>query len=288
MTPFDLYKKAQEGKYAIGQFNVSTLEAVKAAVGVAKELNAPIIIGTSQNEANYFGMKNIGDVVQNMREETGLPLILNLDHGRSLEKIKEAIDAGYNAVHFDGSALPIEENIKQTKEVADYARGRNILVEGEIGHLRGSSAVLKEEVRIKEADLTSPEDVADFVQATGVDSLGTALGNVHGMYSKQTGGEEKIDLERLREIREATNAFLVLHGGSGINETQVKKAVEIGIVKINVNTELRVAFRAGIEESLKANPEEVVPYKLLPKEIEEIAKVIRGKIDLFGSAGKLL
>ncbi|PJE58425.1 MAG: tagatose-bisphosphate aldolase [Candidatus Portnoybacteria bacterium CG10_big_fil_rev_8_21_14_0_10_36_7] len=288
MTPFEIYKKAHENKYAIGQFNVSTLEAVKAVVRVAKELNASVIIGTSENEAKYLGMKNIADIIENARQEMGLPIVLNLDHGKSLEKVKEAIGVGYNAVHFDGSALPLEENIAITKEIVEYAHSKNILVEGEIGHLQGSSSVIKETIDIKEGDLTSPEQVANFVKVTGIDSLGTALGNFHGMYSKEVGGEEKIDLERLKKIRQATETFLVLHGGSGINREQVKEAIQIGIVKINVNTELRVAFRRGLEKALKEKPEEVVPYRLFPILIDEIGSVVKEDISFFGSEGKLI
>lgn len=287
MTPFELYKKAREEKYAMGQFNVSTLEAVKAVLNSAKKLNAPVIIGTSENEAEYLGMKNIADLVQNAREDVGLPLILNLDHGKSIEKIKMAIDGGYNAVHFDGSALPLEENIAKTKEIVEYAHSKNVLVEGEIGHLRGSSSMISEKIDIKEEDLTSPKDVADFVSKTGIDSLGTALGNFHGMYSKEAGSEENIDLNRLAEIVKECPAFLVLHGGSGIPSDQIKQAIALGIVKINVNTELRQAFRQGLEQSLKDRPDEVVPYKILPGEIEAMEKVIEEDIKIFGSDGKL-
>jgi len=288
----DILKKAQAGKYALGAFNFSTAEVLKAIVKVAQELSAPIIIATSENEAEFFGMPEAAALVDAWRHGTKLPIILNLDHGKSLDSVKKAISAGYSAVHFDGSALSYEENISQTKAVVDYVceyerdYGREIIVEGELGYLRGSSTVHSEALEIKPEDLTSPEQAKDFAERTGVDSLAVVIGNAHGVFAR---GEEKLDLARLAQIKEALGerVFLVLHGGSGIPAEDVGKAIELGIVKVNVNTELRMAYQEGIVQELKEKPAETTPYKILEHSFEDVKAVVMEKIKLFGSGNKI-
>jgi ketose-bisphosphate aldolase len=288
----ELLRNAQIGKYAIGSFNFSTAEILKAIVSAAKELSAPIIVSTSEGEANFIGMREAAALVEAWRRGAKLPIILNLDHGKSLEAIKKAIAVGYNAIHFDGSALSYEENIAQTQSIVDYIRGvektfdREILVEGELGYLRGTSAVHEEELEIKPGDLTAPWQAADFVERTGVDSLAIVIGNAHGIFMK---GEEKLNLERLEQIGKVLNGqvFLVLHGGSGIPADDIKKAIALGIVKININTELRVAYQEGLAKELKEKPRETTPYKILQPSFEEVKKVAAEKIKLFGSEKKV-
>jgi len=288
----EILKKAQADHYAIGAFNFSTAEVLKAIVAQAKELNAPIIVATSENEAEFFGMREAAALVDAWRHGSKLPIILNLDHGKKLATIKKAIAAGYSAIHFDGSSLSYEENIKQTKAVVDYVReveetfDREIIVEGELGYLRGASAVHSEALEIKPEDLTRPEQAKDFIEKTGVDSLAIVIGNAHGVFAV---GEERLNLERLAQIKEAIGdkAFLVLHGGSGIPAEDVKKAIEIGIVKVNINTELRVAYKEGLDEELKDKPNETTPYKILGPSTEGVKKVVSEKIKLFGSQDKI-
>jgi len=288
----ELLKKAQTNKYAIGAFNFSTAEVLKATVYAAKELNAPIIVATSENEGEFFGLAEAAALVDAWRHGTKLPIILNLDHGKTLESIKKAIEAGYNAVHFDGSGLSYDENIAQTRAIVNFARGieekysRQIIVEGELGYLRGSSSLHEEALEIKPEDLTSPEEANDFVARTGVDSLAVVIGNAHGVFAA---GEEKLNLERLAQIREAVgeNVFLVLHGGSGISQDDIKKAIELGIVKINVNTELRLAYQQGLAQELKEKPQETTPYKILEHSFEDVKAVVMEKIKLFGSDNKI-
>jgi len=287
----EILKKAQQGKYAIGAFNFSTAEVLKAIIAAAKDLKSPVIVATSENEAEFFGMREATALVDAWRHGSQLPLILNLDHGKSLNSIKKAIAAGYNAVHFDGSSLSYEENIKQTKAVVDYVReveetlDRKIIVEGELGYLRGASAIHTEALEIKPEDLTRPEQAREFVEKTGVDSLAVVIGNAHGVFAK---GEERLNLERLAQIKEAVSdkVFLVLHGGSGIPAEDVKKAIEIGIAKVNINTELRIAYKDGLAEELKDKPDETTPYKILEHSFEEVKKVAEEKIKLFGSENK--
>lgn len=292
MSPREILKSAQSNKYALGAFNFSTAEVLKAIVTVAKEERAPIIVATSEKEAEFFGLSEAAALVDAWRHATGLPIILNLDHGKNLETIKKAVTAGYNAIHFDGSSLDYQQNLLQTNEVVKYIYqvsqtfDREIIVEGELGYLRGSSTLHQEKLEIKESDLTSPEQVVDFIERTGVDSLAIVIGNAHGIFAK---GEEKLNLERLAQIKKVAGekVFLVLHGGSGIPAEDVKKAIELGIVKVNVNTELRVAYKEGIVEELKANPTETTPYKILAESFEGVKKVVKEKIKLFGSDSRV-
>ncbi len=291
-NPREIFKNAQQNRYALGAFNFSTAEVLKAIVAAAKELNAPIIVATSENEGEFFGMPEAAALVDAWRHGTKLPIILNLDHGKSLASIKKAIEAGYNAVHFDGSSLSYEENIAQTKEIVEYAKSaekkydRQIIVEGELGYLRGSSTLHEEALEIKPEDLTSPDQANDFILRTGIDSLAVVIGNAHGVFAKD---EEKLNLERLTQIKEAVGekVFLVLHGGSGIPEDDVKKAIGLGIVKVNVNTELRVAYQKGLVQELREKPAETTPYKILQHSFEDVKVVVLEKIKLFGSENKI-
>jgi len=288
----EILKKAQQGKYAIGAFNFSTAEVLKAIVLTAQKAGAPLIVATSEKEAEFVGMREAIALVGAWRAATELPIILNLDHGKSLEKIKKALAAGYSAIHFDGSDLLYEENVAQTRHLVDYVRSmektydRQIIVEGEVGYLRGTSATHSEALEIKPEDLTTPWQAQDFVERTGVDSLAIAIGNAHGVFAK---GEERLDLERLAQIKDVLDnkVFLVLHGGSGISADDIKKAIELGIVKVNVNTELRVAYKEGLTEELKEKPQEITPYKILQPVFEDVKKVVAERIKLFGSDNKL-
>lgn len=281
-----ILKKAQKEHYAIGQFNASNLEQIKAIVGAAYKLKSPVIIGTSEGESSFIGLKQIRALVSSYQKQTNLPIFLNFDHGHSLDKIKKAIEAGYDAVHFDGSGLTFKENVRQTKEVVEYIKFQ-VLVEGELGYLRGSSALHREKAEIKEEDLTKANEALRFIEETGVDSLAVVIGNIHGIYTQMP----KLNLKRLKEIKEKIGVrppgvFLVLHGGSGIPDEEIKKAIALGIVKININTELRAAWTETIKKSLEDNPREIVPYKLMPPVIEAVQKKVEEKIKLFGSENK--
>ena len=286
MNPVSILQKAKNSRYAIGQFNVSTDEQIRAVVEVAKDLNSPIIIGTSESEREFIGIEQVVALVKTWEEQTGLPIILNADHCKSFESAKQVIDAGYSAIHFDGSDLPLEENIKITKQVVEYAKNKSpdILIEGEVGYLRGSSEVHKEKIVIKKSDLTKPKQAKEFVEKTKVDSLALAIGTVHGIDAEV----EKLYLDRLEEIQKAIpQTFLVLHGGSGVSDEDIKEAIKLGIVKININTELRVAYAGGLEKEMREHPEEVKPYKILAPAVEAMKKVVKEKIDLFGSSDKI-
>jgi len=283
----DIFKKAQENKYAIGAFNVSNLEQLKAIVQAAQKLSSPVIVATSEGESKFIGKKQIKAIIDVYRQETGLSMILHLDHGKSFEVIKEAVEAGYDSVHFDGSELDFEENVEITKKIVDFAREKGAKnIEGELGYLRGKSAV-HEAVEIKEEDLTDPKQALEFVEKTGIDSLAIAVGNIHGVL--KSAQNPHLFLDRLGEINTglARKVFLVLHGGSGTPEEDIKKAIQLGIVKINVNTELRVAYTTSLKKALQDNPNQTTPYKIMPPVIEAVQGVVEEKIELFGSDNKI-
>ncbi|PJE57539.1 MAG: tagatose-bisphosphate aldolase [Candidatus Portnoybacteria bacterium CG10_big_fil_rev_8_21_14_0_10_38_18] len=287
MKPIEILKKAQEGKYAIGQFNISTDEQIRAVIEAAKDLKSPVIIGTSESEREFIGTKQAVALVETWKKETGLPIILNADHCKGFESAKEAVNAGYDMIQFDGSGLSFEDNIKDTKQVVEYTRSKNpeIIIEAELGYLRGSSEIHKEKIEIKEEDLTRPDEAREFVEKTRIDSLAIVIGNTHGI---EIGEEPPLFLDRLKEIqRVVPNTFLVLHGGSKTPEKDIKGAIELGIVKININTELRIAYSDALEKEIKAHPDEIKPYKILAPAVEEMKKVVAEKIKLFGSQGKI-
>ena len=280
-----IIKEAEQSRTAIGHFNISECVALKGIFKAAQELNLPVIIGLSEGEQNFFGTKNATLIIKNLRQEFNWPIFINSDHTKSLEKIKEAVEAGFDSVHFDGGKLPFEENIKKTKEVVEYAKSinPNILVEAELGYLGASSMILKEIPKgaaIKEEDLTKPEQAAQFVKETGVDLLAPAVGNIHGMFKNAP--NPHIDLARIGKIKELAGVPLVLHGGSGIRDEEFIKAIDAGISIIHINTEIRLAWRQGMEKALAENSEEITPYKILPAAIEEIKKATERRMRLFG------
>ncbi len=280
-----IIQEAEKNKTAIGHFNISECAGLKGIFKAAQELNLPVIIGVSEGEAGFIGYRRVAALVKSLREEYDYPIFLNADHTKSLEKIKEAVEAGFDAVMFDGSHLLFEENIQKTKEVVEYVKSASanrqteILVEAEIGYLKGSSTLLAEIIIIKEEDLTKPEEASQFVKETGIDLLAPSVGNLHGMFKNAP--NPNLNIERIKEIKQAVGIPLVLHGGSGISDEDFVSAIDAGISIIHINTELRLAWRKGMEIVLKEKPEEIVPYKLLPAVVEEIRKVAYNRLILF-------
>lgn len=276
--------KAKKGKWAIGQFNFCTLEQMKGIIAAAKELKSPVILGTSEGEAGYLGLEETVASVEILKKKLGFQgAFLNLDHGKSPEIVKRAVDLGYSAVHFDGSALLLSDNIKISKKLCEYAHKKGVMFEGEIGAVKGDSAIHKEKIVINESDLATPEDVYQYFIKTKADSLAVAIGNIHGIYSVK----KKINFDLLQGISDKVSAFLVLHGGSDIDKEDIRKAIKIGISKININTELRALWRKALEESLERNKDEVKPYKIMPYVEELIKDKVKEKINLFASNGKM-
>lgn len=285
MTALEILTKAKNEGYALGAFNAANLEVIKAIAQASFNQQSPLILETSAGEIEYLGMKNLLSLVENYRQENNLEILTNLDHGPGLEECQNAIEKGYNLIHFDGSALPYEENVKITKILVEQAHEKGLLVEAEMDRIMGESKAHIEDPESIQAQssYTDPEKAAAFVAATGCDILAVFIGNLHGVYQQ----EPRLDLERLGLIAGKVPCFLSLHGGSGLLPEDVQKAIQIGrIVKINVNTELRLAYRSTLENVLRGS-DEVAIYKIMPPVIAAVQKVVEEKIQLFGSQGKL-
>lgn len=278
-------KQARDGHYAIGHFNFATEDVLKGIVEASRDAGAPaVMVGTSEGEAGFFGIKEAVSVVRALREDLGYPVFLNADHFKSFEKCKEAVDAGYDSIIIDASRFNLEENIALTKQVVDCAREiskyRNIeiSVEGELGYLRGSSEV-QQKIEISPADYSKPEEVADFISRTGVNRMAIVFGNIHGIVTDQ---EEKLDIEHFSKIIAAEpRPYYVLHGASGLKDEDVAAAIKAGITNVHFNTELRVVYRNEIDKQFHAHPNETTPYKYLGPAVEEVKKLVAAKIRLF-------
>ncbi len=291
----ELIREAEEKKIAIGHFNIGNLEQLKAIAHVGERLNMPIIIGVSEGERAYLGVHHVVDFVKSYNNEHavegGFRLFLNADHTHSVEKIKEAVEVGFDAVLFDGGKLPFDENVTMTKEAVRIAKSINpdVLIEGELGYIGSSSEILSgvpSGAAIRPEDLTRPDDAARFVKETGVDLLAPAVGNIHGMLARPSesgGGFEnpRIDTPRIKEIRETAGVSLVLHGGSGIVDEDFTAAINAGISIIHISTELRYVWRKELEEALRENPLEIAPYKVMPEVIKAIEEVVERRVKLF-------
>ena len=280
----DYLSQARTEGHAIGHFNFSTADVLRAIVEGARSAGATsVMVGTSEGESEFIGFAEAVALVKAMREELDFPIFLNADHFKSFELCKEAIDAGYDSVLIDGSRLPLADNIELTQRVVNYARSisKNLSVEGELGYLRGSSEV-QEKVEIGPEDYTKPKEASEFVRETGVDRLAVVFGNIHGIVTEQ---EEKLDIAHLEKISKTIpETFLVLHGASGLSDDDISSAIKSGIVNVHFNTELRVAYTEAIEEAMHPTPggeHETAPHKYLAPAAEEVKKIVVDKTRLF-------
>ena len=282
-----LSEAGQKGE-ALGHFNVSNLVQLKGVLSAVKKAAVPVMIGTSEGEADFIGFKTARAMVDAAREETGLPIFLNADHFHSFEKAKEAIDAGYDSVLIDLSREDYKKNLEETKKVVEYARSVNpaISVEGELGYLvTESSKLYKESFEIPQESLTKPEEALKFVHETGVNRFAPAVGNLHGIAAN----EPKLDFELIKKLRAVlpSNVAMVLHGGSGIPDDQMREAVKLGFNNIHISTEIRVTYVDALKKMLAAAPEETTPYKLYKPVIEAVSAKVSEKLELFGSINKI-
>ncbi|HVS79609.1 MAG TPA: class II fructose-bisphosphate aldolase [Candidatus Paceibacterota bacterium] len=276
--------EAGEKRVAIGHFNISNIEALWAVFRAAQELSVPVIIGVSEGERDFVGVRQAVALVRSLREEFDYPVFINADHTYSFDRVKEAIDAGFDSVIYDGAKLSVEENQKITKQCVEYARasGRDVLVEAELGYIGQSSKVWSEipqGVSIDPATFTKPEVAAAFVQATGIDLFAPSVGNIHGMMG--VGKDPHLDIPLIAEIRAAAGVPMVLHGGSGTPDEDFQKAIDAGMSIIHISTELRVAYRKGMERTLRENPDEVAPYRIMKKSVENMKAVALERLKLF-------
>jgi fructose-bisphosphate aldolase class II len=254
---------------AILHYNVSSLEQIKAGILAVKETKKPLIFGVSEGERTYLNPKLVKRIIDFYKEEENLQdlIFLNADHSKSLESAKKAIDLNYDSVLIDLSEIDLDENIRQTKELVKYRANKNILIEGEVGKIKGKSEIQKE-VEVKKENLTKVEDALRFVEETKVDLLAVSIGSIHGIVEK----EPELDFERGREIAKAAKIPLVLHGASGLSIEKIKKCISIGFKIIHINTEFRKIWKERLKEELEK--ETVVPYKVYDTVIEEIKKKI--------------
>jgi len=302
VTNRDLLLAAQRNAYAVGAFNIQNLESLLAVVEAAVEEKSPVIVAVTPSAIKYGGIKYLAGLVKTAASDSPVPMSLHLDHGEDIETVKKCMEAGFTSVMIDGSHMPFEENIALTRRVVEIAHPKGVSVEGELGRLAG---VEEKTVEEREAVLTDPMKAEEFVKRTGVDALAVSIGTSHGAYKFK--GEPQLDFERLKAIRERVDVPLVLHGASsvpawiiekavkygaelagakGIPEDHIRRAISLGITKINIDTDLRLAFTAAVREVLSNSPREFDPRKILGSAKEAMKEVVKGKMRLFGSSGK--
>jgi fructose-bisphosphate aldolase class II len=286
MSMHDLKKYldvAKKENRAIGHFNISNVETLWAIFDAARALAQPVIIGVSEGERNFIGVRQAASLVQSLRNEFDYPIFMNADHTHDVVGVLKAMDAGFDSVMIDGSQLAFDDNVAMTKECVEHAHTiqkhehRTILVEAELGFIGTSSAILDAIPEGAGGDMTDPDVARQFVEATGVDIFAPSVGNIHGIV---TSGNPHIDADRVAAIAQAVDCHLVLHGGSGINDDDMRAGIAAGMSIVHVNTEIRAAFRKGLEEGLKES-DTVAPYKYMDRARKSVYDVVYGKIQLF-------
>lgn len=284
----DLYSRTRSQQFAVGAFNVDNQETLIAIARAAQRLHSPVLVEVSEGEVQAIGVQNIRDMVNNYKAEYGIEMYLNLDHSPTVESCKRAIDAGFEFIHIDISQAnhdaSDEEIIAKTREVVAYAKFTGALVESEPHYFGGSSNVHTEAIDYEEIKKTfsTPAGAKAFVDATGIDTFAAAVGNLHGKYPVP----KQLDLELLAAIRQAIDCGISLHGGSGTPLHYFKDAAHIGVSKININSDMRYAFRTTLEKVLAEHPKEYAVVKLMPEVYKAVQEVVEEKIIAFGSAGK--
>ena len=307
VTTTEMFKKAYEGGYAIGAFNVNNMEIIQGITRACKKHNAPVILQVSAGARKYASHNYLVAMVKAAAEETGLPIALHLDHGPDFETCKACIDGGFTSVMIDGSSLPYEENIALTKMVVEYAHAHGVVVEGELGTLAGIEDAVN--VNAEDASFTKPEQVLDFVTRTGVDSLAIAIGTSHGAYKFKPGTKPQLRFDILEDVERRLPGFpIVLHGASsvpqefvkqinenggnmpgaiGVPEAQLRQAASMAVCKINIDSDLRLAMTASIRSYLNAHPDHFDPRQYLKPARQAIKDMVAHKIvDVLGCNGK--
>lgn len=283
-----LMQRSRQQHFAVGAFNIDNQETLIAVCEAAKAKQAPILVEVSDGEVKAMGLDNIRDMVDNYRRQYNVEIYINLDHSPSVEAAKRGIDAGFEFIHIDISQAnhdaTRDEIIAGTKEVVEYAKFTGALVEAEERYFMGSSNLHTEAIDYEEVKkwMTKPEEAVTFVSQTGIDTFAAQIGNLHGLYPVP----KELDLELLQRIRDAIECNISLHGGSGTPGHYFEEAAKIGVSKININSDMRYAFRKTLEKVLAEHPDEYAVVKLMPEVYEAVRKVVEGKIDTFGSAGK--
>jgi fructose-bisphosphate aldolase, class II len=281
-------ERSRRERFAVGAFNVDNQETLVAIARAAQAKSSPVLVEVSQGEVDAIGLANLRDLVDNLRAELGVEMYVNLDHSPSVEAAKAGIDAGFEFIHIDLSQAKRDatddEIIEATREVVAYARTTGALVESEPHYFGGSSNVHTEDIDYEEVRKTfsTPEGARAFVDATGIDTFAAAVGNLHGRYPVP----KLLDLELLQRIRDAIGGYISLHGGSGTPGHFFTSAAEIGVSKINLNSDMRYAYRTTLERQLRDHPDEYAVVRLMEPVIRAVQDVVEEHIDLYGSAGK--
>lgn len=284
-----LFERAETGQFALGAFNLDNQETLVAVARAAYNKKSPILVEVSKNEVDAVGLDNLRDLVDNYKAQYGLEMYINLDHSPTVKDAIEGIEAGFECIHIDISQADHkatrQEIIEGTKEVVKAARLTGAMVEAEERYFMGSSNLHTEKINFEQLKkfATKPDEAVDFVTQTGIDTFAAQVGNLHGLYAVP----KVLDLELLKSIRGAIDCNISLHGGSGTPAHYFVEAIKIGVSKININSDLRVAYRTTLEKVLKENKTEYAVIKLMGAVIEEVQKVVEDKIDMFNSAGKI-
>ena len=271
VTNNELLSKAKEQGYAVGAFNTNNLEITLSIAEAAASERSPVILAVSPGAMEYAGVAYLAAIARVASESVDVPMSLHLDHGTSMEHVESALDHGFSSVMIDGSKLPFEENVGLTRKAVKLARGKGASIEGELGRLVGSEDAVS--VSEREASMTDPDQAAEFVERTGVDALAVAIGNAHGWYK----GRPDLDFGRLRAIKSKVGTFLVLHGASGIPDDMIREAGSIGVDKINIDTEVRDAFRQAVAGSSRPTPKSSIPGRSSCRPERRCARSWRGR-----------
>lgn len=278
VTTRRMLQEAQEKGYAVGAFNITNMETVQAVIAAALEEKAPVIIQASESAIKYCGVDLISAMMKTAAKDVPIPVAVHLDHGHGFEVASDCVTRGFTSVMFDGSTLPFAENVKETQRVVKLAHRYGIPVEAELGPIVKAAEMPKDRKKL----MTPPKEAAKFVIMTGCNSLGVSIGNAHGFYK----GKPKLDFERLDEISRTVRVPLVLHGGSGIPDRDIKRAVNLGICKININTETRAVFSESLRKTVRSKRGEIKIRALLNPTRKAMKDLVAKKIRLFGSSGK--
>jgi fructose-bisphosphate aldolase class II len=282
----EVLKRAEKENYALGCFNTHNLETTLGIALAAKSKASPIIIGISARSIRYAGLKPITHLVRTIAKNVvpDIPVVLHLDHGETFHSAVECIQAGFSSIMIDASDLPLDENISLTKKVVEYAHRYNVLVQGEIGRVPKTISDIKRFLSHPEEFLTDPDEAYRFVKETKVDTLAVGIGNIHGVWKMNR--KINLDFQRLKEIYHKVKIPLVLHGASGLEKRDIRKAISFGIRIVNIHTEINIAFTKALKDFLKKEKNEVDPRKILLPSIEAVKKIVEKKIEIFGSVGK--
>jgi len=279
----EMLVEAQQNQVAIGHFSISDLTGLKAVFESARALDVPVIVGLSEGERAFMGAREAAAAVRVLRQDYDYPIFLNADHTHSLASAEDAARAGFDSIVFDRSELPFAQNIAETRRAVETLKAINpsILIEGEIGEI-GTGSEIHEEAP-QGLTLTTTEEAKEFASATGIDILAPAVGNTHGLSRSMVRGEaqKRLNIDRIGEIGKATGLFMTLHGASGTNDDDLRRAIRAGITEIHINTEVRLAWRRGLETAFAKERDQVVPYKLLPAAVDAMKQVVSARLLLF-------